>query len=113
MFSYLKGFNVLPRGSQKQFPVQPALDGTPCILASPQQPVGQGETIIVFPIDPATTVSYPSPVEGKNLCSVKPGDFLSVYTVIEDGTMLQSFRIDCVQPETLTATLVDTLIISQ
>lgn len=111
MFIQRKGFHVLPRGSQKKFPIQIAADGTPCILASPAPTEELGETTVLFPTNPATAVTYPSAVEGKELSAVIPGDFLGVYTVAAKELMLQSFRIDSIHTDHLVATLADTLII--
>lgn len=111
MFFPHQGFHVLPRGSRKKFPIQYAADGTPCILVSPAPTEEIGETIVLFPTNPATAATYPSAVEDKELRTFIPGDFLGVYTVAAKELMLQTFRIDSIHMDHLIATLADTLII--
>ena len=98
------------RGSVHTFPVQLAPDGTPCMVGPAVRAVGSGKTEIVFYDRPAPE---PYPVdEATALYPVRPGDFIGVYTHTPNGLTLQSFRIEGVHLDNLTAILADTLLIS-
>ena len=99
------------RGSVHTFPVQLAPDGKPCVLGPAVRALGPGKTTIVFTFDGTSPAVYPMD-ENTALCSVRPGDFLGVYTRTPNGLTLQSFRIESIHLDNLTAILADTLLIS-
>lgn len=107
MFDYV---NTIPaRGSAHTFPVHLAPDGTPCMVGPAVRAVDSDKKELVFYDRPAPE---PYPVDKVTaLYPVCPGDFIGVYTRTSNGLTLQSFRIESVHPDNLTAILADTLLI--